>query len=162
MNTMRPLPRTRSCFACGKHNPHGLQLAFRTDGSTVQTRWTPREHHSGFIDTIHGGILATVLDEIMAWTCGAVGGRFAYSIDIGIRYAHPLRPGEETTGTGRILENRRGRIFRTEARLSSRGNEIATASGTYLAIRKEDEVRLREDLGEEGEELWEMMKSLRQ
>ncbi len=155
---MRPLPRSRSCFACGRRNPHGLHLSFETDGTVVSTAWTPQPHHSGFIDTVHGGVLATVLDEIMAWTCGAVGGRFAYSVEIGLRFSNPLRPGTPTRGTGRIRESRGSRIFRAEATLVAAAGEIASAKGTYLAIPRKEEARLRDELDEEERELWERMR----
>jgi acyl-coenzyme A thioesterase PaaI-like protein len=62
---MRMLPHTRSCFVCGESNPAGLNLRFETDGRTVQTRFVPRAEHIGFRQTVHGGLTATLLDEIM-------------------------------------------------------------------------------------------------
>jgi len=64
---MRELPHTHSCFVCGEANPLGLKLRFESDGQIVRTRFTPCPDHMGFKDVIHGGLLATVLDEIMVW-----------------------------------------------------------------------------------------------
>lgn len=150
---MKPLPQTQSCFACGKNNPHGLNLAFHTDGSQIITAWTPTPWHTGFADTIHGGIIAAVLDEIMAWTCGILGGRFAMSIDISIRYSHPLRPGDIVKGIGSLKENRRGKIFKACANLRVAGTEIASAAGTYLAIKSATEEKLLADFGAEANSL---------
>lgn len=150
---MKPLPQTQSCFACGKNNPHGLNLAFHTDGSQIITAWTPTPRHTGFADTIHGGIIAAVLDEIMAWSCGVLGGRFAVSVDISIRYSHPLRPGDVAKGTGSIRENRRGKIFKTCANLRVADVEIASASGTYLAVKSATEEKLLADFGSEANSL---------
>lgn len=152
---MKPLPQTQSCFACGKNNPHGLNLAFHTDGSQITTAWTPTPWHTGFADTIHGGIIAAVLDEIMAWTCGIIGGRFAVSAEISIRYLHPLRPGDLARGIGSIKENRRGKIFKTCANLRVADIEIASASGTYLAIKSATEEKLLTDFGAEADNLQE-------
>lgn len=157
---MKPLPQTRSCFACGKNNPHGLNLAFHTDGSQIITVWTPTPRHIGFANTIHGGIIAAVLDEIMAWTCGILGGRFAVSVDISIRYLHPLRPGDIAKGNGSIKENRRGKIFKTYANLRVADIEIASASGTYLAIKSATEEKLLADFGAEASRLQEYRATL--
>ena len=150
---MQPLPQTQSCFACGKNNPHGLNLAFRADGSQITTVWTPTNWHTGFADTIHGGIIAAVLDEIMAWTCGILGGRFAVSVDISIRYLHPLHPGDIAKGNGSIKENRRGKIFKTYANLRVADIEIASDYGTYLAIKSATEEKLLADFGSEANNL---------
>ncbi len=144
---MPVFPQTRSCFACGHENPIGLDLTFQRDGDQIHTRWIPSTHHTGFAETVHGGLIATVLDEIMAWTCGVLGGRFAYSVDINIRYTHPLIPGTTATGVGTLIENRKKKIFRTEARLLHEDQEIAHATGKYLAVKTDVEERLWNEFG---------------
>jgi hypothetical protein len=54
------------CFCCGPKNPIGLKLRFENleDGRT-RTVWRPRQEHQGFKDIVHGGLVATVLDEVM-------------------------------------------------------------------------------------------------
>jgi len=58
------------CFACGKENPDGLQLEFKysDDGSKVETTYIPPEKFQGWKGIVHGGIITTLLDEIMAKT----------------------------------------------------------------------------------------------
>ncbi|MEI2727020.1 MAG: PaaI family thioesterase [Verrucomicrobiota bacterium] len=92
---MKPLPHTHSCFVCGESNPFGLRLRFETDGRVVQTRFVPRAEHIGFKGVVHGGILATVLDEIMVWACAVPTRKFAYCAELTVRYRHPLAPGED-------------------------------------------------------------------
>lgn len=54
------------CFGCGEDNPVGLHLVFeeRADGS-VASRVELSADHSGEPGIVHGGIQATVLDEVM-------------------------------------------------------------------------------------------------
>ena len=56
------------CFVCGKKNPYGLKLQFTysPDGETVETTFIPDDKYQGWKDMVHGGIIATLLDEIMA------------------------------------------------------------------------------------------------
>jgi len=55
------------CFGCSPANPIGLNLQFYEDGDYVKTNWNPREEFQGFINVVHGGIQATIMDEIAAW-----------------------------------------------------------------------------------------------
>ena len=70
---MLKLPHTRSCFVCGLNNPLGLKLDFETDGRIVRAHFAPRPEHVGFRETVHGGLIATVLDEAMVWVIGVRG-----------------------------------------------------------------------------------------
>lgn len=56
------------CFACGQENPDGLKLQFTysTDGNKVETAFTPDEKYQGWKGLVHGGIIITLLDEVMA------------------------------------------------------------------------------------------------
>lgn len=133
---MKELPHTHSCFVCGDSNAIGLNLRFETDGHVVRTRFTPRPEHIGFKQVVHGGIIATLLDEIMVWACLAQTRRFAYCAELTLRYLNPLRPGEETVATGELAVNRRDKIFEARADLKdAMGKIFATATGKYLPVK---------------------------
>ena len=55
------------CFGCSPSNPIGLNLQFVEDGDYVFVDWEPREEFQGFINVLHGGIQATIMDELAAW-----------------------------------------------------------------------------------------------
>ncbi|MBI3874729.1 MAG: PaaI family thioesterase [Verrucomicrobia bacterium] len=144
---MKTLPHTRSCFVCGEANPLGLALKFETDGRVVRARFTPRPEHIGFKQTIHGGILATLLDEIMVWACGVGTGRFAYCAEMTVRFNTPAQPGEELLASAELVANRRGRLFEAKAELrSARGELVASSTGKYLPMKPEIEAEMRTEL----------------
>ncbi len=61
---------SRHCFVCGLENPAGLQLKiYQIEPGVIETTFTPPEHFQGFPGLLHGGITATILDEISgrAW-----------------------------------------------------------------------------------------------
>jgi len=133
---MKQLPHTHSCFVCGESNPVGLNLRFETDGHVVRTRFTPRPEHIGFKQVVHGGIIATLLDEIMVWACVAQTQKFAYCAELTVRFLSPLRPGEETVASAELVTNRRDKIFEAKAELKdSTGKTLATATGKYLPVK---------------------------
>lgn len=134
-NSVAPLPHTRSCFVCGESNFHGLRLRFQADGNTVRTRFTPRAEHIGFKGVTHGGILATVLDEIMVWSVAVAARRFAYCAEMTVRFLQPAKPDEELTVSAELVANRRNRVFEARGDLrNSAGEIVATASGKYLPV----------------------------
>ena len=135
---MKTLPHTHSCFVCGESNPIGLKLRFETDGRVVQTQFVPRPEHVGFRQTVHGGLIATLLDEIMVWACAVQTKRFAFCAELNVRFLNPMRPGEKVLATAELVENRRGRIFEAKGELrNDSGQVLAMATGKYLPIKEE-------------------------
>ena len=136
---MRQLPHTHGCYVCGESNPQGLKLRFETDGKVVRTRFTPDAGHIGFKAVTHGGILATVLDEIMVWACAVATRRFAYCAEMTVRFHTLAIPGEELNVTSELTENRRGKILEAKASLTNpSGQLVAESTGKYRPIKTEE------------------------
>jgi acyl-coenzyme A thioesterase PaaI-like protein len=58
-------PNSRMCFICGVENPIGLRLKiYQTSPGVIETTYTAPEHFQGYPGVLHGGIVATILDEI--------------------------------------------------------------------------------------------------
>ncbi|MCI0746439.1 MAG: PaaI family thioesterase [Verrucomicrobia subdivision 3 bacterium] len=144
---MEILPHTHSCFVCGESNAIGLNLRFETDWRTVRTRFTPRPEHAGFKGVVHGGILATLLDEIMVWACAAQTKRFAFCAELNVRFVKPVTPGAEILATGELTVNRRDRIFEAKGELKNQAGELlASATGKYLPIKQTDVAAMAADI----------------
>jgi len=132
---MFKLPRTHSCFVCGVDNPIGLGVDAESDGKTVQAPIRFRREHVGFAATVHGGLVATVLDELMVWGCGVITRRLAYCAEMTVRYQRPVPPETPLVGTGQLVEDRRGRLFLARAELrDASGNLLAEATGKYIPV----------------------------
>src|SRR5689334_20543990 len=82
------LPHTAGCLVCGRDNPHGLKLDLYVDPetSTVRVEFTPRLQHIGFEGVVHGGVIATVLDEAMVWCATWSGRRFCVCAELTTRF----------------------------------------------------------------------------
>lgn len=152
---MRELPHTQSCFVCGESNPAGLRLRFETDGRVVQTRFRPRPEHIGFKGVMHGGLIATVLDEVMVWACAVGTRKFAFCAEFTVRFLKPVTPGEEIIATGELGANRRNRIFEATARLHDlSGQTLAEATGKYLPIKAADASEMATDFVGDADWIW--------
>src|SRR5438445_960573 len=144
--SMKTLPHTRSCFVCGESNPIGLKLRFETDGRIVQAHFRPRADHVGFKQTIHGGLIATLLDEIMVWACAVQTRRFAFCAELNVRFLNPVHPDEDLTAIGELASNRRDKLFEAKAELKNQaGVVVASATGKYLPIKNVDATEMATD-----------------
>jgi acyl-coenzyme A thioesterase PaaI-like protein len=131
------LPHTPNCLVCGRSNPHGLHLSLHVDPATgiVTTRLTPTRDHIGFEGIIHGGILATVLDEAMVWAATWSGKRFCVCGELSIRYKQSAVVGETIIVTAAIDQARKKLITTTgEVRRATDNALLATATAKYVPL----------------------------
>ena len=133
-----------------------MKLDLETDGRIVRAKFTPRPEHSGFKETVHGGILSTVLDEVMVWACGVQTKRFAYCAELNVRFLQPVRPGEELFVIGELVENRRGRLFEARAELRNPKEAVLSiARGKYLPLKGDLLAEMLSDFAESTGNLFE-------
>ena len=133
------LPHTRGCLVCGRENPHGLHLHLHVDeeSGVVRCGFTPLGTHIGFEGVVHGGILATVLDEAMVWAATWSGKRFCVCGELSVRYRALAKIGEPVTVEAKIV-SARPRLIQTDGViLDSDGNVLATATAKYVPLPAE-------------------------
>lgn len=58
---------TYHCFGCDPNSPNGLRMEFFENGEEIVSYWHPRSEFQGWRNTLHGGIQATLADEIASW-----------------------------------------------------------------------------------------------
>lgn len=80
------------CMACGAHNPRGLHMQFRQEGEYYVCDFTPERYHQGWEGIVHGGILATLLDEVMNNLLSRNGEPVA-TAELTVRYREPAKTG---------------------------------------------------------------------
>ncbi|ADQ14303.1 PaaI family thioesterase [Halanaerobium hydrogeniformans] len=83
------------CFACGEENPISLGLKFKkTSADIVEAKFTALKNHQGYNGIMHGGLVATLLDEAMAYAVG-IKGITAYTAELNVRFKKALKIGEK-------------------------------------------------------------------
>ena len=90
-----------NCFGCGADNPIGLRLQYRRIGDAVVTEFTPGDEHEGWPDIVHGGIITTLLYEVMenfAYRNGTV----AMMRSMHTSFRRPAKTGRRITATARL------------------------------------------------------------
>lgn len=125
----------RVCFVCGEKNPFGLKLRIRTDAERGEStsEVTFRDDFQGWTKVVHGGLLATVLDEAMIYAAGAKG-LLCVTGEITVRFIKPASTGVAYSLKGRFVEDK-GRIVLAESELvDASGEHVARASGKLFKI----------------------------
>jgi len=121
------------CFACGELNEHGLHLELHTDAGGCRTDLTLDPRFQGWEGVAHGGILCTILDEVMAWS--VIGrGTWGVTARMAVTFRRPIPVGRAIRAEGEVDRSSR-RLFRTVGRIldDETGEILATAEGTYVA-----------------------------
>ena len=120
------------CFVCGPSNPIGLQVRFRLDGEVCRAEFTPAEIHAGYDGVTHGGILFSLLDDVMANIIFLRGER-CFTAKAEVRYRQPLPVGTAVRLEGR-QQGRKGRLALLEGKVIRTDTEeiVAEASGRFM------------------------------
>lgn len=136
------------CFACGARNGHGLHLRFRRAGEgAVTCRYEPKPEDQGFPGVMHGGILAALLDESMAWAMWAADRALGVTAKMETRYRRTVGVDGPLTVRGRVVRVR-GRRIEVEASVEdAAGERLAEATALFMRLPPEVEAEMSEALG---------------
>ncbi len=123
------------CFACGPKNPIGLKLKFVFDGETLKTDFTPKKEHQGYFNIVHGGIITTLLDEVMVQLAIYME-MPAVTAQMDIRLKKPLEVGGKVTVIAEMLKETR-KTFESYAKvITEDGVIVADSRGKLVKVKK--------------------------
>ena len=120
------------CFVCSHTNPVGLRVQFDLHDSSIHAEWIPGKEHQGWQGVVHGGVLAALMDEAMAYTlftrgCMGMTGRME------VRYRSPAHAGESLSIKARCVRETK-KIADIEAEISASGRPVAAASARFVKV----------------------------
>lgn len=124
-----------NCFVCGKDNPIGMKLEFDYGEGTASCIWETKVNYEGYPDIIHGGIVATILDEVMAKAILG-GNREAVTAEMTVKYLKPAKVNQKYKVFGRIISQKK-RIIECSSYICDLENEdyvIANAFAKYYQV----------------------------
>ena len=122
-----------NCFACGTLNTNGLGLALHLEHERSWTELTLDRRFEGWEGIAHGGIVTTILDELMAWSLVA-SDNWGVTARLSVEFRRPVPVATQIHAVGWVTKARR-RVIDTAARMIDleSGVELATATGVYVA-----------------------------
>ncbi|MEO0119043.1 MAG: PaaI family thioesterase [candidate division WOR-3 bacterium] len=121
------------CFACGNKNPIGFQLKIIETKNGVKTEFIPKKEYEGYQNIIHGGIVATLLDEMIAWACRKKG-YDAVTAELQVRYKKPMVLNKKYFAYGTIIKIHHQLIIGESQVFDEEKNLIAYAQAKMYLI----------------------------
>ena len=132
-----------NCFGCSPHNRYGLKCKFTDEGEYVTCRWMPTDDYQGFFHVLHGGIQATLIDEIASWAIFSRAKTAGVTTEMNVKYRKTVN-----TNKGEILLRAKvtdlsSRMATTRVELFNAAGELATEATVVYMIFPEEVARKR-------------------
>lgn len=130
-----------SCFGCSPTNPSGLHMEFFKEGDELVCRWDPNEHFQGFHDILHGGVQATMMDEIASWVVFVLLDTAGVTYQLNTRFRKPVFISKGIITVRATLVSHKKRIAEIEARLYD-GEDVlcAESQANYFVMPRDKAV----------------------
>lgn len=144
------------CFGCAPNNEAGVKMEFYEDGDEIVSVWKPQPQYQGWIDTLHGGIQAVLLDEICGWVVTRKLQTAGVTSKMETRYLKPVSTKDKYIVLRASIKEQRRNFVTIEASLYSYAGELCTqAVCTYYTFSREkaEEVMQFRDCEVEEEEV---------
>lgn len=132
-------PNSRHCFVCGLENPIGLRLHFyEIEEGVVETEFIAGEQYQGYPGVLHGGITASVLDEVTSRAyigADAHHPRFVFTGKLEVKYRKNVPIGRLIKFVGKVTKTKTrgveawGGVYDVES-----GELLAEATGLHISI----------------------------
>jgi uncharacterized protein (TIGR00369 family) len=130
------------CFGCGQSNADGLQLRFfRYPDGVVETRHRTAPHHCGLDTVVHGGIQATILDELMG-VAAQLGlpddatDLSCVTAEMSLSYRRSVPLDEEVVARAHLVSVDGRDLFVDGAIVGPDGTELTTARSRWRQLRR--------------------------
>ena len=129
-DNFKPLPEfsRSSCFGCGPGNVAGLKMNFLSDNQSVISYVTVPAHFCGWENIVHGGIVSTILDEIMGWTAIYILRKVVLTKRMTVDFLKPVKVNQELFVQGEVLEMCDDRNALVRASITSPAGEFCAES----------------------------------
>ncbi len=120
------------CFACGKDNHIGLKLEFIEDEDSYNTTFTGGPEHQSYDGIMHGGLVSTLLDEVMARYIHAKGFN-AVTARLEVRFRHPTPIKQQLTITAKIV-SQRGKLYQIKGEIALHDGTVTAEGNATIAV----------------------------
>jgi acyl-coenzyme A thioesterase PaaI-like protein len=133
-----PTRDNHNCFGCSPVNPSGLHMRFHTDGEALYSWLSVPSHFCGWSNFVHGGVITTILDEVMGWSAIYLLKTLTLTKSITVDFLKPIYINDELRAEGRISRRDNDREVLMEGLLyNSKGKLCSKAFGTFATFPPE-------------------------
>lgn len=126
------------CFGCAPDNEAGVKMEFYEDGDEIVSIWKPEAKYQSWIDTLHGGIQALLLDEICGWVVSRKLQTTGVTSKMETRYLKPVSTKDDHLVIRASIKEQRRNIVIIEASLYNSQQVLCSqAVCTYFTLSPE-------------------------
>lgn len=132
-----PIPNrfNGSCFGCSTENPAGLQMTFKAGKETVVSEIQIPKHLCGWNNLVHGGVLTTILDEIMSWTAIHFLRKLVMTKNLNVTFLKSVLVGDCVKAVGRIKKkNNEKEVVMEGLIIDQNGRECVKAEANFALL----------------------------
>ena len=134
---LEPIPNrfNGSCFGCSSENPVGLQMTFKAGRDTVVSEVKIPKHLCGWNNLVHGGVLTTILDEIMSWTAIHFLRKLVMTKNLNVTFQKSVLVEDHVKAVGRIKKkNNEKEVVIEGLILDKNGRECVKAEANFALL----------------------------
>ena len=126
------------CFGCAPTNEAGVKMEFYEDGDEIVSIWKPRAEYQGWLNTLHGGIQAVLLDEICAWVVARKMQTTGVTSHMETRYRRPVSTLDSHIVLRAAIREQKRNIVTIDAKLFNSNGDLCTeATCIYYTFPRE-------------------------
>ncbi|HMM11350.1 MAG TPA: PaaI family thioesterase [Bacteroidales bacterium] len=129
------------CFACHPEHPFGLRMVFSLEHDKVISEWMPHADYQGFYKVIHGGIQATLADEIAGWVVQVICKTAGVTRDLNVRYLKPVLLDNGPLKLEAWLDHQQGRTALVKVSILDRHQTLCTTADVVYHLFDEQTAR---------------------
>ena len=127
-----------NCFGCAPNNPFGLHMEFYEDGDYIVSYWQPERNYQGWVDTMHGGVLSTLIDETCGWVVTRKMQTSGFTTSLNVKFRKAVSTNEpRLTIRANIVKQMRNLLFIHAEILNSEGELCVEGETTYFLMNQE-------------------------
>lgn len=127
-----------NCICCSPTNKRGLHLEFWEDGDEVVTFWNPDSDFQSWINTLHGGIQAMLLDEVSGWTITRKLQTTGVTSKMEVQYIKPVTTIDgQLTVRAHIAKQMRNVAFVEAVIINSKGETCTKGTLTFFCASQQ-------------------------
>ena len=124
-----------NCFGCSPNNPFGLHMEFYEDGDYIVSNWHPERNYQGWVDTMHGGVLSTLIDETCGWVVTRKMQTSGFTTNLNVKFRKAVSTNEPLlTIRANITKQMRNMLFIHAELTNSQGELCVEGDATYFMM----------------------------
>ncbi len=121
------------CFACGGLNPLGLHLQFSFEDGKLKTEFLPHQQFQGYQGLLHGGLVCTILDELMVHLVTRLFSKVVVTAELSVRFKRPVEVGRLLIAQATLIKHRK-KVYHCTGELLEAENSNLIAEGKAMLV----------------------------